>query len=463
MRLRLLQIIEQIRASFWFMPAMLTVLAGVLALALVRLDYELGARSIQAFGLLYTGGAEGASAVLSTVAGSMATITGVVFSLVMIPLTLASQQFGPRLMRNFLRDRANQFALGVFIATFLYCLLVSRTIRRPDVTGAGEFVPHVAVTAALVLAVLALGVLIYFIHHIAVSIQVDEVVAQVGAELSSAIDRAFPERASEDARGPGVWRGELPADFGRTARPVCTSRDGYVQFVDVDALVRLAAECGLVLRLNRRPGDFVTPGAALADAWPAERVTEAAARRVGDEFVLGSVRAPSQDVEFAVYQLAEIALRALSPGINDPFTACVCIDRLSAALCRLAGRPAPTSDHYDDRGELRVVVSPVQFSDVFEAAFRQIRQAARGDTAVCIRLLEALSAIARCARTSRQRLLIRRQAAMILRSAEEAIPEPHDRSDLTRRATRLAEELDAADADAPPDETTDPVTEETRP
>ena len=189
---------DSLRSSFWFVPATMAACAVALALASVSLDEAVTYEWIKAQGWAYTGGAEGASLVLSTIAGSMITITGVVFSMTLVALSLASSQLGPRLLRNFMRDRMNQVVLGTFVATFVYCLVVLRTIRRADEV---LFVPHISVTFGVLLALVGLGVLIYFIHHVSVSIQADEVVARVGKELMAEIDRLFPEESGEGGRG----------------------------------------------------------------------------------------------------------------------------------------------------------------------------------------------------------------------------------------------------------------------
>ena len=236
---RLLKWWQLLHSSFWFIPGAMSVGAVALAFGTVALDRAKSAAWRESFGFLYSGGAEGASTVLGTVAGSMITIAGVVFSMTLIALSLASSQLGPRLLRNFMRDAVNQVVLGTFVATFLYCLLVLRTIRRAE---EALFVPHFAVTLGVVLAVVSVGVLIYFIHHISLSIQADQVVARVGRELIRGIDDLFPDRldpaiqaGSQQPEGAGLQDG-----FDEEAREVLASEDGYVRSVDIDALMELA-------------------------------------------------------------------------------------------------------------------------------------------------------------------------------------------------------------------------------
>ncbi|MFN2431287.1 MAG: DUF2254 domain-containing protein [Gemmatimonadota bacterium] len=436
MRTRVSQLWEALRASFWFLPSLMAAAAVALSFASIELDERVGDEWLGSLGWMYVNRPEGARALLSTVAGSMVTVAGVVFSITIVALTLASSQFGPRLLRNFMRDRGNQAVLGLFIATFLYCLLVLRTIHGEDDSA---FVPHLAVTAGVVLAVGSMGVLIYFIHHVASSIQAENVIAVVARDLDGAIERQFPRDAAADE---GVPPQELPPD----AAAVRARDSDYLQAVDTEGLVEFAAERDLVLHLRLRPGAFVTPGAVLASAGPVDRLDGEAADRIRAGFLLGTQRTITEDPEFAILQLVEVAVRALSPGVNDPFTAVACVDRLGAALCRLAARGAPSRHLLDEDGRLRLVVEIPTFSGLTDAAFHQIRQYARTSAAVTIRLLEALADVARETRTEEQREALRRHADMLIRGARDALPEELDRDDAEARHQALLTALEAARA-----------------
>ncbi len=329
-------------------------LAAVLALLVVVLDKAFANDLLERLGWVYSGGAEGASQLLSTVAGSMIAIAGTVFSMTLVVLSLASSQLGPRLLRNFMRDTANQVVLGTFVATFVYCLLVLRTIRRADELA---FVPHLAVSICVLLAVVSIGVLIYFIHHVSVSVQADEVVAKVGRELEEGIDRLFPGQLGKAQADILHAQGEtdLPESFAREARPICAFEDGYLRLIDADVLMALAAEEDLLIRVEHRPGNYLVKGRAMVMVWPGDGVSKSVFEKINAAFVFGNQRTGTQDVEFSVQQLVEIALRALSPGINDPFTAIACVDRLGSALCRLARRDMPSAHRFDEQGRLRLV------------------------------------------------------------------------------------------------------------
>ena len=440
MKAQLLKYWDSLRSSFWFVPTTMACLAVALAVAAVEIDKTVGDDWLARLGWIYSGGAEGASLLLGTVAGSMIAIAGTVFSMTLVALSLASSQLGPRLLRNFMRDTVNQVVLGTFVATFLYCLLVLRTIRRADEVA---FVPHLSVSIGLLLAMVSIGVLIYFIHHVSVSIQADEVVARVGTELKDGIDRLFPgqlgQPKSEVLSASG--NAALPAAFEREARPVGALEDGYLQLIDADALMVLANEEDLLLRLERRPGHYLVRGQTMVMVWPGERVTEALVEKLNGAFVFGNQRTSTQDVEFPVRQLVEIAVRALSPGINDPFTAVVCVDRLGSALCSLAQRDLPSPLRFGADGRLRLVAQGSTFAGIVDTAFNQIRQSARSNPAVAIRMLDAISQIAGQLQHAQHAACLQRHADMIIRGAREAVPEAEDRLAVEVRYVATAQAL----------------------
>ena len=432
---------ENVRTSYWFLPALMTALAMVAAVCAVRIDEAIGEKWVSNLGWIYTGSADGARQLLATVAGSMITVAGVVFSITVVALSLASSQFGPRLLQNFMRDRGNQFVLGTFIATYAYCLLVLRTVRGQD---GGQFVPHIAVTLGVVFALCGVGVLIYFIHHAAVSMQAPIIIANVGKELCEGIERMFPEELTDDDACVQSSHGSAVAGLasGDAARHVGADDDGYLQSVDEKRLLRVAQKHNLQVRLLHRPGQFVVRGGALLAFAPADHHDDPpkeAFDDLRDAFLLGIQATPTHDIEFAVRQLVEVAVRALSPGTNDPFTAVSCVDYLGAALSRLAERKFPPLILADDRRMPRVQRYPVTFADICDTAIRQIRQYGRSSAAVVIRLLDMIAVVLAAAHRADDRAALLRQA-LYIRDAAESLPHAADRTIVDERYRKLIEE-----------------------
>ncbi|HUP22233.1 MAG TPA: DUF2254 domain-containing protein [Thermoanaerobaculia bacterium] len=390
---------DRLRSTLWFVPTVMTSAAAALAIATIRFEQRNDSPFSDVLGVVYSGGPDGARAILSTIAGSMITIAGVSFSIVIVALSLASNQFGHRLLRNFMRDRANQVVLGTFISTFVYCLLTLRSIRSVE---DGKFVPHLSVTLGIGFALLSLAVLIYFIHHVSSSIQADHVINVVAEDLDQSIERLFPEHLGEGSDSypqpdPGEWKGwEL--------RP----RDGgYLQAVDDERLMKLAVEHELRINLFVRPGSFLTPGIAFANISPKASWTEDLDDELLDCFSTGKARTTQQDVEFAIEQLVEIAVRALSPGINAPYTAVACLDRLLQAFSRLVHRQFPSPLRLSDEGVVRVMAQTTDFGSLVHQAFDPIRHYGASSPIVLSRMVEILDLLAaRCPHPKRRDVLI---------------------------------------------------------
>jgi uncharacterized membrane protein len=429
MRARLAYLRQEIASSLWLVPGLMILGAIVLSSLTLSLDVLIDLpEPLQV-------GPEGGRAVLSAIAGSMITVASLVFSLTLIALQLASSQLGPRLITRFMRDRINQVVLGTFLATFLYALLVLRTMFGT----AEEETPGVSITTALVLVVISLCWLIYFIHHVADSIQADTVISDVGRDLRTAIDQGFPqiERPEHQALDQGLLLDRLAEE----GAPLTLARSGYVQVIDVEALLELACERDLVIDLQRRPGHFVVAGEPVGHVRPASGWHEEVEQCVRGAIVVGPKRTLSQDVEFPISMLVGIALRALSTGINDPLTAITAIDRLTAGLAELGARPDPPAQISDDDGTLHLILHPTTFAGALDAAFDDIRQAAQGQVRVLIRLLEALTVLAMLIREPERRAALAAHAHRIERACRGSIDDPHDLADAKSRLERLREVL----------------------
>mgnify|MGYP002777061403 CR=1 FL=1 len=422
---------DSLHSSFWFIPTLMVVLAIGLSFVTIAIDQAYETDVISKLGWAYSLGPSGSRAILSAIASSMVSVATTAFSITIVALQLASSQFGPRLLRNFMQDTGNQVVLGTFIATFVYSLMVLRTVNGVE---ENEFVPHISVTCGIGLAIASIGVLIYFIHHAASSIQVDQVIKRVGQELESAINRLYPEKIGRTASKRREEKvSDLPPDFDRDAAVIRATKTGYIQAIDDTQLMQIAIEKDLLLHIRQRPGRFIVQGSELARVFPRDPVNKQLVAQINDVFVLGAQRTEQQDVEFSIDQLVEIAVRALSPGINDPFTAIRCIDQLSATLCQFVQREIPSPYRYAEHDRLRVVAEPTTFADVADAAFNQIRQYGQTSVAVTMRLLEAIAVIAAFTHRPSDQAVLRRHAQMIERGSHDSIVEELDRKDIRER------------------------------
>ena len=370
----------------------MSVAATALSFFTVHIDTMINAKWARAAGWIWAGGPEGARNVLATIAGSTITVAGVVFSITIVALTLASSQFGPRLLRNFMNDRWTQIVLGVFVATFLYSLLVLRTIRGTD---ASSFVPFLSVTCGLLFAVASVGFLIFFIHHVPTSILAENLIGRVAIELQSRIDVLYPDRIGDSPREKkSDVAMQLPRAFAEEALPIPSEKSGFIQAIDNDRLVALATREGMVIRLCRRPGNFVSKDASLAIAWPAEKMNAERCAQINDCYFFGLHRTPVQDIEYAVDQLVEVAARALSPGINDPFTAMTCLEWLGVALIQVGQRQIPSAAHFDQESHLRLISDVTDYAGIAAAVLNQIRLYGSTSMAVITRMLDVIARVA---------------------------------------------------------------------
>lgn len=415
-----------VRASFWFVPGLMVLGAALLAGIALTIDSAIAGADMPPW--IYAGGADGARALLSTVAGSMVTVAGVGFSVTIVALVLASTQFGPRLLTVFMRDLTSQVTLGSFTSTFTYCVLVLRTVTG-TADQANPFVPQLAITIAIVMTLLSIAALVYFFHHVAVSIQAPKVVSAVARDLNHGIERLYPHRIGQP--GPEPEPEAIPQPM--TDAVITAEASGYVQVVDDERLLQLARDHDLVVRLMTRPGLFVVDGHPVIVARPASRISRPVAAALHDTIIVGDVRTAEDDIEFSIRQLVEVALRALSPAINDPFTAMAAIDWLGAALARLAREQFPSRYRYDADGRLRVVADVSTFGGVTHTIFSRIRHYGGSSPVVLNRLLESIVAFGPHVSDEADRQLVRDEMEAVLQTGRTEISSEADLRELERR------------------------------
>jgi uncharacterized membrane protein len=420
---------DLLRTGYWFLPTAMAVGSVGLAYGLGSADRALGETRL--WWALAVADPEGARELLSTCASCAVTFAGVAFSITIVALALAASQLGSKVLRTFMRDPGSQVAVGAFVASFIYSLLVLRTTRGRN--GAEDaFVPALSATLALVLTVSSVGMLVYFLHHVATIIQVEHVVSEVALDLRTTIEQVYSEEGDRRDAPPGDDPVPSVAPRGPCAR-ITSPLAGYLQMIDEEAVLKTSVAGDFSVRILHRPGEFIPEGMVLAEVSPADAMDRGAARELRSAFSIGRYRTIVQDIEFGIDQLVQIAIRALSPGINDTLTAISCMNWLEAALRTLGRRKAPLAELRDERGQARVVVRWVTPGEIADAAFHPLRRASRSNAAAAFRLLGVLAAVGEVCLDSELRRALRHHADLVAREAEEGLPSEGDRVEAARR------------------------------
>ena len=418
--------IDELGSSFWFVPGVLMLLGAGLAALAVQGDQQNWLSADLFPSWIRLGNAEAARTVLTTVAGSTITIVSLAFSITIVALTLASSQFGSRLLYSFMRDRSTQVVLGVLLGTFVYCLVALSTVRSSD----AFLVPQLATTLGIVLGLSNVVVLIYFLHDAAESMQASAVIARVRRDLSAVMRRMLPKRGEEAAE---AWE-DPPQGPGIALHAVSS---GVLQGLDEEALVGAARRADVTLVMERRPGDHLIEGMVIARAHTEESIDDEQVAKLGaavcEALLLGTRRTLVQDIEFAFCQLVEIAVRALSPGVNDPFTAIACIETLGSALAEAARRGPMPRRRIDGQGRVRVFLDVTDFEGFVDTAFNQIRQQGASDPSVMLALLETLGHVTTVVERDAERAVLLRHARLAFAQAAAQAPTDAERDALRQR------------------------------
>lgn len=428
--LKLQALLISVRSSFWFLPALAVLASAGLAMLMVEADKRFGQIPQQQWPQFFAMDAEGARSILSAIASSIATIAGVAFSITIVALVLASSQYTSRILRTFMRDRSTQLVLGVFVGVYVYCLLILHTLAGSK----GEFVPSLAVFLSVALAVVAIGFFIFFIHHISSSIQASDITAEITRETLDVVSQVFPERYFDDKHD------SPPEDMEkREWHSIPVKVMGYIQTINLDALIALAEEHEVILKMDRGVGDFVAPHLPMLSFSGADSFKGTATQSLEQLYAVDTSRTIEQDPRFGIRQLVDIAIKALSPGINDTTTAVTCIQHLSVILAHIAQRQMPSPLHRDGRGSLRVIAKEPEFGHFVALAFNQIIENAEGNTEILVRLLDAIAQIAVATRSTYRRNDLNKWVATIDEVAQRSAKSSHAMHEI-KEHIRIAKE-----------------------
>ena len=416
-----------LRSSLWFVPGLM--IAGSIVLALLLIDAEslVDRQMLLKYPRLFGLGADGSRGMLTAIASSMLTVAALAFSLTLAALAQASAQYTPRILRNFMRDRVNQFVLGYFVSVFGYCLVVLRTIR-----GASdlEFVPALGVMGGLVLAIGGIVVLIYFIHHIATSLQVSEIIGNIVDETREAVGTIFPKEMGKSAEKPEKTEAEIIEKY-KNWRKIPAQKSGYIQLVDTDQLTEWARENEFIVKMERGIGQFVGKGAALVSLTGdgqnfEQNINDETEDEINNLFSINRYRTIEQDIGFGIRQIVDIALKALSPGINDTTTAITCIDFLGVILGEIAEKQLPEPVRIED-GKICVLVKADDFRKYVETSFDQIRISGEANQAIFQRLIGVLAYVAENTEKEDRRQIVREQIELVREFAEQTLQTEYEK------------------------------------
>ena len=440
---------EGIVSSFWFVPGFLTIGAVVLFLVTHQIDRLLSV-DLEKVPLIFSGGATAARSLLSTIAGSLIAVVATIFSLTIVALQLASTSYTPRLLRNFTSDRGVQVVLGAYIGTFTYALLALRIIRTPE-SQEPTFIPVISVTLAVLLTLVCVGLLVYFIHHIAGMIQSSTIVKSAHQDATQSLANLTDlENAPAEAQDPRTHPAfkELMDEEGLEIK---AQESGYIQYMDLDrilqALTENAAPAKMVVELPFGPGHFVAAGLPILRLWPAPEgvpegdLGEKAEKEIRKAFFFGKERAFSQDFAFGLRQLSDIALKGVSPGVNDPTTSMQAMDRMEAIFIALGEKALPPRVQERNINGTRVLlkVGRYDFDDTVGLAFDQLRRASftSGQVAVLERLLEVIERALAANRLPEREQALWERAFAVGRLAPGQITDPRDAMRLTQKAAEI--------------------------
>lgn len=401
----LLKTLQDVRANYWFVPACMLIISLVLAGATTAIDLKIASVANSLPVWMSATQPDGARTILSVLASSTIGVAGVTFSITIVAVSFASANYGPRLIGNFMRDRASQATLGIFIGTFVYCLAVLRTVHASASETQLVFVPHISIAVALFLALACVGALIFYIHHIPETINVEKIAASIGRQIQQAFDHPYrgPETGEDDAGGAIAdrWSARNTINPGR----VCAQGHGYIQAIDLDTVRKEARASDLLIEIVAQPGQFLTEDDTVLRFWPAANAPEIDTRTLQGAFALGEKRTPYQNVTYLFDQLVEIIARALSPGVNDPYTAVTCIDWIRASF-EAAMRDERSDQTRDAAARVRVHAPDLQ--SLMDDVLTKVQPYAKGDHI-------AAAALSRCLNELRRKATDERIAAHLTR------------------------------------------------
>lgn len=444
---------DRLKVSFWFAPALMALGAVLLAWTMYWLDSLVPNEALQNSRLVMSGTVADLRSSLLNMAGTVLATAGVVFTLLTLPLSTVAAQYGSRLLRLFLGDRTTQSVLGMFVGTFVYCIAGTLSIPPVEVQPEG---PQLTATVGVYLMLATFASLIVLVQHISTMLQAPNIAAAAGAELLDAISTGIPDKVisgdngldsaatRHDFQGSPATAMVKNTVVETEGYPIYARRAGYIQYIDPEIAHTLARERNLVIRLLRKPGHFVRRGGMVALVWPAGQVDKRLEGQIRHVFQIGNVRTPTQDVEYAVNQLTEMAVRAMSPAINDPFTALTCLDYIGEGLALFVRQDERSSRYFEVDGGPGFALEPVTFDELLSAAFDMLRHASCDNASVLLHMLEVIDLIGQETKAPATLQSLLRHVRLIQAEGQASNLIEEDRQSIYRSSQVLQTKLEAA-------------------
>ena len=429
---------ERIAVNFLFIPGVMALGAVLLAWLMFWVDGQVPNEVLNNSSFVISGSVGEARGYLFSMATVVLTTAGVVFTLLTLPLSTVAAQYGSRLLRIFLGDRTTQLVLGIFVATFTYCVIGAMAIPSAEVQPDA---PQITVTVGLYLLIASFASIILMIQHISIMLQAPNIAAAAGAELQEVVSEENRTEITGGEHTPQTEKNLPDSSMVGDPHLVVAGRTGYIKYIDQKSLLLLAEKHDIVIRIVNKPGNFVRDGMVIARVWPGERIDKELDDIIRITFHLGNQRTPTQDVEYAVNQLTEMAVRAMSPAINDPFTAMTCLDHIGNGLALFARQGPVSPDVYDSQGRLRLLFDPVTFDELLGAAFDMLRHASSDNANVLMHMLKIIDVISHDAKSDGARQSLLRHVTLIQRESGAGSLIEEDRMSIHRTAEALVLKL----------------------
>ena len=429
---------DRLKVSFWFFPVVMSLGAILLSWVLYWLDGLVPNEILEKSRIILSGSPDQIRTMFVSMAGTILATAGVVFTLLTLPLSTVAAQYGSRLLRVFLGDRTTQLVLGMFVATFVYCLAAALSIPPTEVEPDG---PQITITVGLFLMLATFASLILLVQHISTMLQAPNIAAAAGAELRNVVLAEIPEQVEKIDGIKGELKIIPDTLVKKEGYPLIVRQSGSIQYIDPDYILTLAQENDLIIHLLRKPGHIVWRGMQVATVWPANRVDEDLERLLQNAFRIGNTRTPTQDVAYGFNQLVEMAVRAMSPAINDPYTAMTCLNYIGEGLALFVRQGEKSPYYYDQDNQLRLILEPITFTELIDGAIDMLRHASCDNASVLIHMLKVIQTISQEADSSYANKELFRHIELIREEAKAGSLIDSDRERIFKLCTDFGQEI----------------------